>query len=364
MAKTGKAAVMTQARAPLEIREYPLVDVEKGWILVKIKCCAICGSDLHTWLGSRPSPTPIILGHEIMGEVVELGTGVSRDSGGRPLKTGDRITWTIMDNCGKCYYCREKGLMMKCLDLKKYGHDSCASPPHFVGGFAEYCYVMPGTCVIKLPDELPDEVAASANCAVATVVAGWDAARLQPGDNVLIQGAGTLGIYAAALARSFGCNKIIVTDVMADRLNFIKRFGATDVVQVKGMKDEELVKLIQGMTRGFGVDVAMEVAGRPETIPVGLRCLRKGGQYIEQGNVFPGAHFSYDASDIIFRWLTIKGIHNYDTKHLEWAIDFLQRSQGIFPFSEIVTHCFALDQINAAMEMAHSGKAIRVVVKP
>ena len=76
---------MTKARAPLEIWEYPLADVEKGWILVKIKCCAICGSDLHTWLGTRPSPTPIILGHEIMGEIVEMGAGVSRDSGGRPL---------------------------------------------------------------------------------------------------------------------------------------------------------------------------------------------------------------------------------------------------------------------------------------
>ena len=83
---------MTKAQAPLEIWEYPLADVEKGWILVKIKCCAICGSDLHTWLGTRPSPTPIILGHEIIGEMVEMGAGVSRDSGGRPLNSGDRIT--------------------------------------------------------------------------------------------------------------------------------------------------------------------------------------------------------------------------------------------------------------------------------
>jgi putative phosphonate catabolism associated alcohol dehydrogenase len=362
MAKTGKAAVMTTPTKKLEIIEYPLPVAGANCLLVKITCCTICGSDLHTWLGKRKSPLPIILGHEIVGEIIELGTGVSRDSGGRPLKLGDRITWTIMDNCGKCYYCREKGLMMKCLDLKKYGHDSCASPPHFVGGFAEYCYVMPGTCVIKIPDDLSDEVAAPANCALATVVAGWDSARLEPGDNILIQGAGTLGIYAAALAQSHGCNRIIVTDVMDNRLEFIKRFGATDIVNVKGVKDEELVKLIQGMTRGFGVDVAMEVAGRPEVVPAGLKCLRKGGQYIEMGNVFAGANFTYDASDIIFRWLTIKGVHNYDTKHLEWGIDFLQRYQSIFPFKDIVSHRFALDEINQAMEMAHSGKAIRVAI--
>ena len=163
---------MTKANTPLEIVEYPLVDVEKGYILVKIRCCTICGSDLHSWLGKRKTPTPIILGHEIVGEIVEIGEGVTHDSGDKPLNIGDRITWTIMDSCGKCYYCREKGLMMKCRSLKKYGHDSCAPPPHFVGGFADYCYISPGTCVIKVPPNLSDEEAAPANCALATVVAG------------------------------------------------------------------------------------------------------------------------------------------------------------------------------------------------
>jgi D-arabinose 1-dehydrogenase-like Zn-dependent alcohol dehydrogenase len=101
MVKTGKAAVMTTPNKKLEIIEYPLPVVGENCLLVKITCCTICGSDLHTWLGKRKSPLPIILGHEIVGEIIELGTGVSRDSGGRPLKLGDRITWTIMDNCGK-----------------------------------------------------------------------------------------------------------------------------------------------------------------------------------------------------------------------------------------------------------------------
>jgi D-arabinose 1-dehydrogenase-like Zn-dependent alcohol dehydrogenase len=127
---------------------------------------------------------PSILGHEI----VELGEGVTHDSGDCPSKVGDRITWTIMDNCGKCYYCREKGLMMKCRSLKKYGHDSCADPPHFLGVFAEYCYITPGTCVIKVPDDLTDEVVAPANCALSTVVVGWEAIEIKPYENVLIEG--------------------------------------------------------------------------------------------------------------------------------------------------------------------------------
>ncbi|MBM4306876.1 MAG: zinc-binding dehydrogenase [Deltaproteobacteria bacterium] len=364
MGKKGRAAVMHKANTPLEIREYPLIEVERGHILVKIKCCTICGSDLHSWLGKRGTVTPIILGHEIVGEIVEMGEGVTHDSGDRPLKVGDRITWTIMDNCGKCYYCREKGLTMKCIHLKKYGHDSCASPPHFNGGFAEFCYITPGTCVIKIPENLSNEEAAPANCALATVMAGWEAAGLRPFENVLIQGGGALGIYAAALARHNGCHKIIVTDILEHRLEFVKGFGATDTINTKNLRDEEIVQAIVDLTGGFGVDAVLEVAGMPSLIPLGLKCLRKGGRLIVQGTAFSGAHFTYDASDIVFRWLTIRGVHNYDTRHLQWGINFLEQTRNIFPFHKIVTHNFPLHEINQAMQMAHSGEGIRIAVKP
>jgi putative phosphonate catabolism associated alcohol dehydrogenase len=364
MEKIAKAAVMTKTNEDLEIREYPLPRVDKGAILVKVTCCTICGSDIHTWLGRRKAPVPMILGHEIVGRIVELGEGMAYDSGNRPLKEGDRITWTIMDSCGKCYYCREKGLMMKCLHLRKYGHDSCADAPHFTGGFAEYCYITPGTCVVKVPDELTDREAAPANCALATVVAGWEAAALKPFENVLIQGAGGLGFYSAALAKHYGCRKIIVTDIQAHRLEAIKAFGATDTINTVGMKDEDLVQAVRDLTDGFGVDAAMDVAIAPSIVPVGLRCLRIGGRYIEHGNAFPGAYVTIDFSDVMFRCLTIRGVHNYDTRHLQWGIDFLTQTKGVFPFEKLVIGRFSLDEINQAMELARSGKAIRVAVVP
>jgi alcohol dehydrogenase len=364
MNKTGKAAVMIEAKRELEIRKYPLSPVGEGCILVKITCCTICGSDLHSWLGKRQAPTPIILGHEIVGEIVELGEGVTHDSGDQPLKIGDRITWTIMDNCGKCYYCREKGLMMKCRNLKKYGHDSCASPPHFVGGFAEYCYITPGTCVVKIPSNLTNEEAAPANCALATVIAGWEVAGLRAVENVLIQGVGALGIYAAALAKHNGCHKIIVTDILDHRLEFVKEFGATDTINTKNLGDEEIVRAVVDITDGFGVDVVMEVAGVPSLIPLGLKCLRKGGRFVVHGTAFPGANFTYDASDIVFRWLTLMGVHNYDTRHLQQGIRFLSQMKDFFPFHKLVTHRFSLNEINQAMRVAHSGVGIRVAVLP
>ncbi len=364
MADKARAAVMTASGRDLEIKTYPVPKVEQGCILVKVACCTICGSDVHSWKGHRPAPTPIILGHEIVGTVEEMGAGVSHDSADQALKVGDRITWTIMDNCGKCYYCREKGLMMKCRLLKKYGHDSCAEPPHFVGGFAEYCYITPGTCVLKIPDDLSDEEVAPANCTLATAAAGWEAAAVKPFENVLIQGAGALGIYAAALAAHYGCRRVIVTDVLGHRLTVAKSFGATDTINTRDMSLSEIVDIVKGLTGGFGADCALEVAGIPALIPIGLQCLRIGGRFVEMGTSFPDAHFSYDASDIVWRRLTLKGIHNYDLRHLQTAIDLLLQTRETFPFRDIVSHRFTLDEINKAMRIAASGEAIRVAVRP
>ena len=118
------------------------------------------------------------------------------------------------------------------------------------------------------------------------------------------------------------------------------------------------------MTNGFGVDCALEVAGVPEVIPTGLKCLRKGGRYIEIGNSFPNANFSYDACDIVWRRLTLKGVHNYDAKHLQMGVDFLAASRDVFPFRDLVTHRVPLEDINEGLNFAASGKAIRVAVLP
>jgi alcohol dehydrogenase len=306
----------------------------------------------------------MILGHEIVGRILELGEGVTHDVADHPLHVGDRITWTLMDSCGRCAACRTHGLPMKCRTLKKYGHDSCEAAPHFTGGFAEYCYLTPGTSVLRLPDDLTDEEACPANCALATVVAGWEAAELHPGMHVLIQGAGALGFYAAALASHAGCGEIIVTDVQDHRLEAIRAFGATLALNTSRLADADVVRAVHERTDGRGVDAALEVAGVPGIIPLGLKCLRTGGRYVEQGNAYPGAHVALDISELLFRRLAIVGVHNYDPRHLHRGIAFLARTRGQFPFDRLVTHRFPLADVNAALRLAQSGETIRVAVLP
>ena len=369
----GRAAVMVEANAPFEIREYPLPPAAEGTILVRVLCCTICRSDYHTFSGKRSGPTPLILGHEIVGEIVELGKGVVYDMNDLPLAVGDRITWTLTANCGRCYYCLAAELPMKCIKLFKYGHDSCAEPPHFLGGFAEYCLIQPGTAVIKVPGHLSDEVAAPANCALATVMACWDTASLKQGESVLIQGAGGLGCYAAAVARSSGCTRVIVADVSAKRLEFARLFGATDTIEVPGPKQPaaadantaiSLVGRVRELTKGRGTDCALEVTGSPETVLEGLQCLRKGGRYIEAGCSFPEARIELDLSVILWNRITFTGVHNYHARHLKAAVDFLEAERERYPFDKIVTKSYPLEEIDRAMETAASGAELRVAVRP
>ncbi len=155
---------------------------------------------------------------------------------------------------------------------------------------------------------------------------------------------------------------------MSDRLDHRRKFclacGATLALNVKGMSDDDTIQTVRDLTEGFGVDCVLEVAGVPSLIPTGLKCLRTGGRYVEIGNSSPGADFTYDACDIVWRRLTLKGIHNYDAKHLQMGVDFLAMNVDTFPFKDLVTHRVSLDNINEGLRIADSGEAIRVAVLP
>jgi putative phosphonate catabolism associated alcohol dehydrogenase len=359
----ARAAVMTAVGEDLEFREYPIPEPVGREVLVRVACSTICRSDLHTWRGRRPGPMPSILGHEIAGQIVAVGDKVTCDAADQRLRIGDRITWTLHSCCGTCCYCREHHLSMKCRQLRKYGHSNCETPPHLQGGFAEYCLIDEGTGIIRLPDELPYHLAAPLNCAAATVVAGWEAAGLQACQNVLIQGAGGLGCYAAAFASLSGARRIVVTDIDDERFELIARFGATDCINVSQCSQEEAVGKIQRLTGGFGVDSALELAGVPDVVPLGLAALRKGGSYIEIGCSFPNATISIDLSTILWNLLTVRGVHNYDFAHLRKAVQMVSQTLDRFPYDELVATRFPFHEINTALRTAESHTGGRVAIE-
>ena len=202
--------------------------VQRGEVLVRVTMSTICRSDIHSYEGRRPNPCPGILGHEIIGIIEEIGARTSSwTCAATRSKVGDRITWSEYFFDGQCYYREVLDMPQKCHGVRKYGHDLAEEDPHFLGGFAEYCYILPGTWILKLPDELSDEEATPLNCGVATMASVTEAAEIALGDTVVIQGLGLLGLYGAAMAKARGARCVIGLDAVAEpALNVAKKFGA------------------------------------------------------------------------------------------------------------------------------------------
>src|SRR5262245_53306730 len=180
------AAVFGGVPEQLEVRELPLPQPAAGEILVRMLGCTICGSDLHTLHGRRQVPVPTVLGHEIVGQIAELGAAAPReDLAGQPLRVGDRITWSLVASCGRCFYC-QSDLPQKCLQAVKYGHERLQAGRELLGGLAEHVLLVPGTAIVRLPDELPLEAACPANCATATAAAAIEAAGTIAGSCVCV----------------------------------------------------------------------------------------------------------------------------------------------------------------------------------
>jgi putative phosphonate catabolism associated alcohol dehydrogenase len=362
--RTAKAAVYEAPNTPFVIKDFPLRPVHRGEVLVKVTMSTICRSDIHSYEGRRPNPCPGILGHEIIGIIEEIGEDIKQDMRGDPLKIGDRITWSEYFFDGQCYYREVLDMPQKCHGVRKYGHDLSEEDPHFLGGFAEYCYILPGTWILKLPDELSDEEATPLNCGVATMASVTEAAEIALGDTVVIQGLGLLGLYGAAMAKARGARCVIGLDSVESRLVTAKKFGADHVIDIGRVPEKEVIAEVRRLCRPDGADAVIEVCGVPEVINLGLQMLRTGGRYVLGGLVNPGANVTIDANMLVKRWVTMRGIHNYHPRHLIQALDFVMANRDRFPFKEIVDSKFALKDLDAAFKKASERTVLRAAIVP
>ncbi len=347
---------------PLELQRYRLPSLAEGEVLVRITCCTLCGSDVHTYEGRRRTPIPTVLGHEILGRVAELppGTAVCDDEAA-PLKVGDRITWSVAAGCGKCFFCRD-GLPQKCERLFKYGHEPITAEHPLSGGLADHCHLTQGTVICRVPSELSDVVACPANCATATVAAALRYAGPCAGRTMLIQGAGMLGLTAAAMAAAAGAREVIVCDKLVERLQVAKRFGATRTAQVDDA-GAAIRDAVAQCTSGRGVDVALDMSGAPEALEMGIDLLRVGGRYVWVGAVFPARPLAVSAETVVRKMLSIQGVHNYAPEDLRQALMFLRDTHAKYRFEELVAETFALEDADAAFAHASRSGALRVAVK-
>jgi threonine dehydrogenase-like Zn-dependent dehydrogenase len=363
MTMKGTVAVFQGPGQPMEFREYPLPDVGPEDILVRMRAANICGSDLHIWHGRGPGMPRgrTVSGHEMVGEVFRLGREVKTDCLGQALREGDRIAYAYFVGCGACPVCLSG--RPACPHRYRHWIANVDDPPHFRGAYGEYYYLRRGQTVCRVPDALSDGEVSPVNCALCQSLYGLDRVGVRLGDTVLIQGAGGLGLYAAAVARDMGAAQVIVMDRRADRLALAREFGATHTLNVDETPEQDRRERVRELTRGHGADVVAEFVGVPSVVEEGQRLLRPGGRYLWIGNITPGLPSALDPGASVRAAHTIEGVIVWEPWVLPRALDFLARRRDVYPFGRIVSDVFPFAEINRAFEFADKGTAIRVSLR-
>lgn len=285
-------SMMLTAPKRLEIQDSPIPEHGENEVLIRVKACGICGSDVHGFDGSsgRRIP-PLIMGHEAAGIIESCGSGVTG------FAIGDRVTFDSTVYCGECDYCK-KGQVNLC-DHRMVLGVSCGEYRRH-GAFAEFV-TAPAHILYQLPAGFPFEHAAMIE-AVSVAVHAVGRITIAPVDTCLVVGAGMIGLLVVQALRAAGCQEVIAVDIDEDRLELARRLGATDTINSKD-KDVEEEVLVQ--TQGRGVTSSFEVVGATPTVQTAINTVKKGGSVVLVGNLAPEVDLPLQA--VVTRELSLFG---------------------------------------------------------
>ena len=312
-------------------------------VLIKVKKTAICGTDVHIYnwdeWSQKTIPVPMTVGHEFVGVIEAVGQEV------QGFSIGDRVSGEGHITCGHCRNCRA-GRRHLCRNTFGVGVDR-------PGAFAEYLSI-PAVNAFKLPDDISDDLASIFDPfgnAVHTALS-FDLV----GEDVLITGAGPIGIMAAAVCRHVGARHVVITDVNEYRLDLAKKMGATRAVNVANEDLKSVMKEL-GMTEGF--DVGLEMSGVPSAVQSMLQTMNNGGKIAMLG--IPPSDMAVDWNQVIFKGLVIKGI--YGREMFETWYKMVSLLQSGLDISPIITHKFGVDDFQKGFDIMRSGRSGKVILE-
>jgi len=388
--RLARAAVMKGA-GNIEIQEFPSPEIKENEALLKVELSGICGTDKNmykgfiTHPGGKITPFPIIPGHEIVGIIHDIGeeAKATLEGTGEELKRGDRVVPVCDVGCGTCFNCRfTYGYVAWCERSFGYGTlISCKDPPHLFGGWSQYTYIHPNTLLFKA-EKIPPEVAVLTEpfaVAYGTLMKAMhpcsptlDLHGFNPGDTIVIQGPGPIGLIHAIMARIVGAGDIIIvgagTEADSWRVNYISKEFANVVDYTVNERDSESrVREVLSLTGGKGADLVIECTGVPDALVEGLEMLRgKGGMLLIVG-IFIDVGRSVEINParlISHKGALIMGVPNHPLQGYRVALKLMRKFMGRIPFHKIVTHIYPLDKAKKAVEKAVEGKVIKVAIAP
>ena len=356
--------VLTEFKKPLELLDMPIPELAPGDMLVKVDMASVCGTDVHLQrdeLSMHP-PTPIIMGHETIGEICYLPDCIKTDITGTPVKVGDRIMWSHKF-CGECYSCKVLHEPVMCERSRGYGFSLAGE---LRGGYAEYEVILDGTDFVRIPDDVTSEEAVGACCAGRTVVNAFDGlyncGGIRHGDYVVVTGVGPVGLFAIVMAAQSGAAKVIAVDISPTRLEFAKKWGATDIVNANDFKDSaERVQYLRDLCGGRGANVIIECSGSLPVFAENLDILAYYGKYLIVGQTSDQA-VPIVPNKIQRKSAVVIGSHSGDIRHYIKCLKFVQANKNKYPFGEIISKKYKLEDANQALEDMRAGIALKAAL--
>jgi alcohol dehydrogenase len=364
MKDSSRAMVLTGPRK-MEMRSFPLPEIGDEDGLLKVELVGVCGSDPGIYEGRTtrgPRPYPLIMGHEIVGRVVEMGQAAGRRLG---VGKGDRVVVEYAFGCGLCEACLS-GDYRICEKKYSYGSMiSCQDPPHLFGGYSEYLYIHPRAMVHRIGDGISPEVGVLI-CAVLGNALRWlgEIGGVSIGDAVAILGPGQQGIAGAVVARECGADPVFVIGLERDRarLETARRFGADRVI----LSDlEDPVEVISKATGGRMARVVMDVTGSTSGAESALTLAGRGATIVLPG-IYKGRKAALDLDRVVLNEISLVGVFSHDFRSVEKAVALARK--GRYPLEDLITHRFSLDDAEEAVRLAAGetgGEApVKVVIDP
>jgi threonine dehydrogenase-like Zn-dependent dehydrogenase len=359
------AAVMPAPRQPLEIREFERPHLPPGAALLRTARSEVCGTDVHLWHGRLSGvPYPIIPGHVSAG-TLESVRGPITGLDGSSLREGDRtVFFDVHRTCGRCRPCTVHRTPTRCVSRRVYGITDPASEGLF-GGWSQAIYLEPGVGLARLPDRVTFEDYIGAGCGLLTAIHIVERATLRPGDSVLVQGTGAVGLSTVALARLSGASTVIAIGAPPARLDLARAMGADHVFDLNASTAEQRLDAVRGLTHGEGPDVVVEAAGSARAIEEGLSLARDGGRYIIAGHYTDAGPSHINAHHHINRkHLDIRGCWGSEPGHFLRALAFLERYASRVPWRSVGERTYPLTGLDQALEDAEAMRITKALVDP
>jgi threonine dehydrogenase-like Zn-dependent dehydrogenase len=349
---------------PIEIREFASPELPPGAALLRTERSEVCGTDVHLWHGRLAGvPYPIIPGHVSTGTLDSI-RGMLKGIDGSTLREGDRVVFfDVHRTCGRCRACTIHRTPTRCHERRVYGITDSAADGLF-GGWSEAIYLEPGVAMARLPETVGFDDYIGAGCGLITAVHILERSAVRPGDAVLVQGTGAVGLSAVALAKLGGAATVIAIGAPADRNDLALRMGADQVLDLDATTVEERLDVVRELTYGDGADVVIEAAGSTRAIEEGLTLVRNGGRYVIAGHYTDLGPSSINAHYINRKHLEIRGCWGSEPAHFLRALALLERHASRVPWRAVGSRTYSLDRLNDALADAEAMRMPKAVVNP